>query len=428
MDVTETLDEAPVSLQQRTMLGGVTHSPTPWVFNVPTQIRLAGPLDVDALRWALDQLAARHVALRCRFVMIDEDWRQQELPPGPVPLSIVDVRGRTAAEQEHAVDRACRMLARTPFDLGQGTFPRCRLLRLDAEQWVLMIVLHHISVDAWAIRTMYRDLSEFYRSAVVRAIPRLPVPVRQCTDYARWQVAHTDRTANKRKIEALKREMLGKSARVELPTDRPRAVAASGTGGTVRIPVSGSVRKAAEELARRRHTTPFSVIAAAFARWLSRQTGRTEIVLVMGFSDRPRLEFESMLTFAASVLAVPLVVKEAASFTDSISTTALGILKALDDAVPLNQVLSDVPNVTFNFMHTFEDAVTFTGVETVAVHDLAPPASRRELTMGIVQFEDVADGYQAWMEYSGDLWDKDAALALLRDYVTLLETLCAQSA
>jgi hypothetical protein len=332
-----------------------------------------------------------------------------------------------ASHQDHRVDQLCQEIAGTPFDLGRDTTPRCLLLRLDTERWVLMVVLHHISADGWALRTVLRELAELYRSAVTATPPALPVPVAQCTDYARWQRAHADPAAEERGIAFLRERLRRSRARVDVPTDRPRTAAATGAGGTVYVPVPETVRKAVEDLARARHATPFAVIAAGFARWLAELTREPDVVLFMGYANRERLEFEPMVSFTAIPLAVPVHVGDGDAFGELVARTAVGIMESIGNAVPLTRVLPDTPNVLLVFYDNVYDVVRFPGLETVAVDDVAPPASRRELTFGVIQLEDAADGYQAWLEYSSDLWDRESAVALVRDYVTVLEVACAAS-
>jgi iturin family lipopeptide synthetase A len=214
---------------------------------------------------------------------------------------------------------------------------------------------------------------------------------------------------------------------VDLPTDRPRGAAVSGTGDTVYVTIPRAVREAVEALARARHTTPFSVVAAAFARWLAERARVSDVVLVVGYANRQRLEFESMLSFTTVGLAVPLAVGEAGTFGELVGRTAVGVMAAIDNAVPVSRVLPDPPNVLMVFVYDVQDSVRFTGLETVAVDDVAPMASRREMTWGIVQSEDIAKGYQVWLEYSSDLWNRDSALVMVRDYALSLEVSCAES-
>src|SRR5690242_17170281 len=61
-------------------------------FNESTSLRLAGDLDVEALRAAVSDLVARHEALRASFS--SDGLRLLIAAPGPVELSLLDASGR----------------------------------------------------------------------------------------------------------------------------------------------------------------------------------------------------------------------------------------------------------------------------------------------------------------------------------------------
>ena len=87
---------------------------------------LEGTLDRVAFECALGTVIARHEGLRTTFVMFDGELRQRILPPGPVPLVTVDLRGEydplesARARAEHD--------ARTEFALEEAPPIRFSLL------------------------------------------------------------------------------------------------------------------------------------------------------------------------------------------------------------------------------------------------------------------------------------------------------------
>ena len=54
-------------------------------YNVALSLRMAGPLDEDALRRAVDELAARHESLRTMLAAVEGQAAQVILPPPPWP-------------------------------------------------------------------------------------------------------------------------------------------------------------------------------------------------------------------------------------------------------------------------------------------------------------------------------------------------------
>jgi hypothetical protein len=69
-------------------------------YNAPVARRLHGAFDPRALQSALDAVAARHEALRTVYETVDGRALQHILPAARVPLALVDLRGRPAAERE----------------------------------------------------------------------------------------------------------------------------------------------------------------------------------------------------------------------------------------------------------------------------------------------------------------------------------------
>ncbi|QBM99608.1 PvdJ(3) [Pseudomonas aeruginosa] len=73
---------------------------------------------------------------------------------------------------------------RVPFDLERGPLLRVLLLRLSAEEQVLVVTLHHIVSDGWSTPIMVEELMQFYAGyREGRAVELEPLPI-QYADYA----------------------------------------------------------------------------------------------------------------------------------------------------------------------------------------------------------------------------------------------------
>ncbi|AOJ24806.1 non-ribosomal peptide synthetase [Burkholderia seminalis] len=131
-------------------------------YNIPVALRVRGPLDVDALRAAFADAAAVHPALRARLVARNGALPGQRIDADVgVELPVIDL-----SAQADALARAAALTdedALAPFDLAaDAPLWRARVLRLDTDDHVLSVTIHHIvsdgeSIELWldAVRTRY---------------------------------------------------------------------------------------------------------------------------------------------------------------------------------------------------------------------------------------------------------------------------------
>ncbi|WP_405655597.1 non-ribosomal peptide synthase/polyketide synthase [Streptomyces sp. RK9] len=136
-------------------------------FNQSALLELDGDPDPAALRTALDALLEHHDALRMRFTHGADGWQQFNPPPaaGDVVLVEHDLRGLAAGAADAAMEKAADDL-HTGFDLGRGPLLRAALFTGAADRPAfLLLVGHHLVVDAVSWRILSDDLEAAYRQA-----------------------------------------------------------------------------------------------------------------------------------------------------------------------------------------------------------------------------------------------------------------------
>src|SRR5205807_7008718 len=84
-------------------------------------------------------------------------------------------------------DLRAQQEAWSPFDLARAPLFRARLLRLGADDHVLLVVLHHVIVDGWSIGIFFEEASKFYAAFATGEQMQMAEPALQFSDFARWQ-------------------------------------------------------------------------------------------------------------------------------------------------------------------------------------------------------------------------------------------------
>ncbi len=272
---------------------------------VAPTLRLRGPLDVAALETSLHEICARHEALRMTFEVCDGEPVQIVGPPRPVPLTRVDLRKLPPPAREKEVGRLLVREAQRPFDLSGGPMLRATLLRLDDEEHVLLLVIHHIVCDGWSVDVLFRELQAFYgalQSGEPASLPELPV---QYADYAVWERQRLQDGALRQSMEYWKKQLADHPKEVlDLPTERPRPPVRTARGAWQELRMPPSLLRELHALCRRQNVTLFVTLLAGWATLLHRYSGQDDILIAAPFANRNRIEVEGLIGFFANKLVL----------------------------------------------------------------------------------------------------------------------------
>ncbi|MGN2641651.1 non-ribosomal peptide synthetase [Nocardia takedensis] len=163
--------------------------------NVSYPMRFDGPLDLDALRAAIDDTVARHESLRTSFPEHEGTPYQLIAPPAPVTVPLVDLSEADDVDAELRRELAADW--DIVFDLAAESVVRFRVLRLGPQVHVLSILMHHIIADMRSCQIFLDDLTVAYRARLAGQGPGWDDLPLQFADFAMWQREIYDRGANR---------------------------------------------------------------------------------------------------------------------------------------------------------------------------------------------------------------------------------------
>ena len=83
--------------------------------------------------------------------------------------------------------RRLRLSAQQPYDLQESPLFRALLLRLDRQEHILLLGMHHIVSDGWSVGSLVRELVALYGAFSRGEVSPLPPLAVQYSDFARWQ-------------------------------------------------------------------------------------------------------------------------------------------------------------------------------------------------------------------------------------------------
>ncbi|MFE9495174.1 amino acid adenylation domain-containing protein [Streptomyces collinus] len=403
---------------------------------LPMAYRLRGTVDPDALRRAVDALAARHEILRTRYVLDGTEPRQVVDPAGPADFAVVDARDHAPADRDAEAVARTEAEAGRPIDLATEHPLRVRLFRLAPDDHVLVAVVHHIACDAMTRPLLLEDLSAYYTAATQGRdpdglLPELPV---QYADYAAWATARHEAPAGRAGLTWW-RERLAGTGPLGLPTDRPRPAVRDWGGAVADFDVPADVAGRIRALAQETGATPFMALLGAWQLLLGRYTGKTDVCVGTASSGRTRPELRRMAGYAYNTLAMRASWRPGTPFRDFLADSRGAVLDAFDHQdTPFDRIADELePQRDLSTTPVFQvmfDLVAGEGTDgpalpgvTAAPVPAAGRIARFDLTLHLTER---ADGsLHGSLEYATALFDGATAERVTAHYTALLAAVAA---
>ncbi|PRD26217.1 UNVERIFIED_CONTAM: lgrB [Trichonephila clavipes] len=285
----------PLSSSQQRMWFLWQLEPDSPAYNVGGLARLSGPLDVARFEAALQALVQRHETLRTTFPSLDGVPLQRVHGDGGVRMDWQDFSALDRASRQQRLQALADSEAHRPFDLERGPLLRVCLVKMAEREHYLVLTLHHIVTEGWAMDIFARELGALYEAFLdERDSPLQPLPV-QYLDYSVWQREWLEAGEGQRQLEYWQAQLGNEHPLLELPSDRPRPPVQSHQGDLYRFDLSPELAERVRRFNAARGLTLFMTMTATLAILLYRYSGQQDLRIGAPVAGRIRPESEGLI-------------------------------------------------------------------------------------------------------------------------------------
>ncbi|MGA2183680.1 MAG: amino acid adenylation domain-containing protein [Bryobacteraceae bacterium] len=398
--------------------------------NVAVRFSLSGPLDVPALKRAMNEIVRRHEILRASFSMIDGQVVQLVAPSMTIPMPVADLRSIPEPERSAEADRLATEEAQQTFDLATAPLLRTGLLRVADDEHILLITIHHIVSDGWSIGVITDELGAIYEAFHAGADSPLPELAIQYADYTLWQQEHANELA-RMEHEAYWKRQLADLPQFEVMPDLPRTAGNAAIGHIVSRLLPVRLTGSMADLSRRHDATLFMTMFAAFTALLHRYTGDEDIVVGSQVVGRNAVEVEPLIGPFINTLVLRADASGDPGFEELLARVRQTVLEALaHQDLPVERVAEVLRvqrsadrnllfQVNFIYQRDFVRPWEHAGVRMRPIPSMSPGAMY-DLNVFLVER---ADGWRLSCEYNTALFREETVRRLLEHFENLLEAI-----
>ncbi|MFI5779960.1 condensation domain-containing protein [Nocardia sp. NPDC051570] len=392
------------------------------VYNITWRLACAGAPDISALRVAWRTVIDRHEALRLSLGLRDGGLGAAVATAVPAPVRLVEVDDPGSAETDALLLAIAEELHRQPFDLGRAPLGRLAVVRVG-ERHELILTMHHIALDGWAMQLLFSDLAEAYAAALDGKAPTFEAEAPSWREFAHAQ-AQARRAGKWQKGIDHWRKTLDGVVATTVAGDRPRYAGAGGTGAILRHTFSEEAVNGVATLAKSVSTTSFAVVLAALQVVLARSGEGSDVVVGAVAANRMSVREQRLVGYTVNLCVLRATVSEQDTLAEVTGRARQALWQMLaHQGVPYPAVFSeltdsaraglgDIVPVMLNYLGPIGGGLR---LGEIALTLLPSPNVAARTDIAIAYWDTEGGGITAEVEYSSARYDRDTVVRLLQD-------------
>lgn len=312
-------------------------------YNITGPLIINGKINRPALAKAFKKIVERQESLRTTFIMNNDELRQVVHDAGAfaVPVIQTDISGHNNITEE--AQRLVTGAMNTPFDLIKGPLFRVQLVRMQEEQHLLILSMHHIISDGWSVDVLMHELSALYNACANGMEDAMPVPGIQYKDYAAWQNSQLQGVSLEQHRRYWFTQLSGELPVLELPADFPLPQVQTFNGHTIHTSFSEEMVKQLKQVCENSQCSLYMLLLASVKTLLWRYTGQQDMIVGMPVSGRSEESLEQLIGFFVNTLPLRTSFDAKDTFAVVLEKIKTNVLDAMEHQVyPFDKLVEDL--------------------------------------------------------------------------------------
>ncbi len=348
-------------------------APESAAFNLPVRVTLNETVDEAVVRQVLEILVQRHDSFRTYIGLESGEPMQVVLPEVEIPIETIDISNLPSQQLAEQRETLYKEESRALFQLDRPPLFRSKIIKCGADEFDLILTMHHIITDGWSLQVLAREFSNLFEKLKKGEIQHLePLPI-QYKDYVAW---HNNLLADPTKMESAKTfwesQLTGSGTLLALPYDFVARESDTPKSAGYRCVIPGSTLEGLHRIAREGNASLFMVLLAGFKVMLWRITGTREILLGFPGAARQHDDLKDMVGLFVNTLVLRNVIDPDVTFTSFLETLQENTFQVLEhQSFPLELICKEF-KLKYPELSVFFNMLTFGNTQKEDLDNMEP--------------------------------------------------------
>jgi amino acid adenylation domain-containing protein len=273
------------------------------VYNMPVALKLVGKLHEGFLERALKETVERHEILRTIFIVKNGIPYQKVLSS---PNEFLNFKDFSKEENANALaDEWLNQKVISSFDLTNEIPIRACLAKVSIEDYLFLMVIHHIAGDGLSIGILTKELTRLYNSFLFQDNKETLKPLRiQYKDYCFYEEKLVDSKSYKEEMKFWLKTLSSPVPVLNLPTDRKRPPIKTYNGKYLFNELDETLSRRLKDFGKENNVSTFMVLLAALNVLLQKYTAADDIIIGTPVAGRNQHELENQVGLYINTVAL----------------------------------------------------------------------------------------------------------------------------
>ena len=286
------------------------------VYNMPGGVLVDKILNLDKIKVAFNKILKRHSILRTRFVLKNDNVKQEIEENIDVPITVF-------YNKENEIQEFIKNFSR-PFNLEQEPLIRIEVHYIDNKKTFVLMDAHHIVMDGISLNNFIIEFERLYNGDNLKNIPI------QYKDYAVWEEKYNKSNEIKQTENYWINKFKDSSfEQLNLPYDYKITANRSYKGNKITNVIDEKRFRKIERFAKKIGISPYMFFISAFYTLLYKYTGQNEIVLGSPIANRNQNELKRMIGMFVNNIVTKANIKPEETFGEFLNCMKEQILDDL---------------------------------------------------------------------------------------------------